>query len=258
MDNIALYEKFNWEALKAEDLREKATLIHSLIPVDVKTVLDVGCGNGAITNYLADYYSVTGLDRSEKALEFVKTNKILASADAIPSKDNVFDLVFSSELLEHLEEEVLQNAVKEIKRVSKSYILISVPNAENPGKLSIQCPECNYVFNRPNHLRSFTKGSLSALFSEYELITSKVSGKKVRYYNPGLLHLKLRFTPSKSWIPYFWIPESKRQTFCPSCENEFSYPYKSSLIASFLDLVNVIISPKKPYWMIVLFKKKEA
>jgi SAM-dependent methyltransferase len=258
MDNIALYEKFDWEALKAEDLHEKATLIHSLIPENVKTILDVGCGNGAITNFLADYYTVTGLDRSESALEYVNTNKILASADAIPIKDNVFDLVFSSELLEHLEDEVLVNTVKEIKRVSKSYILISVPNAENPDKLSIQCPECKYIFNRPNHLRSFSIASLTRLFPEYELITSEVSGKKVRYYNPGLLRLKVRFTPPKSWIPYFWIPEAKRQTFCPSCENEFTYPYKSNVFASFLDLVNVVVSPKKPYWLIVLFKIKEA
>ena len=45
MDNIALYEKFNWEALKAEDLHKKATLIRSLIPATVKSILDVGCGN---------------------------------------------------------------------------------------------------------------------------------------------------------------------------------------------------------------------
>ena len=256
MDNRNLYEKFDWEALKSEDLKEKADLIRKLIPESVKTILDVGCGNGAITNYLSDYYDITGLDRSASALSFVKTKKIQASADEIPLSDLTFDLVFSSELLEHLEEEVLRKTVKEISRIAKEYVLISVPNRENPDKLSIRCPSCEYVFNRPNHLRSFSIQRLKDLFPEYQIITSKVSGKSVRYYNPVLLNIKRKISPSTSWIPYSWIPSGKRKTFCPACEYEFDYPYKPNLFARSIDLLNVIISPKRPYWLIVLFKKK--
>ncbi len=256
MDNRNLYEKFDWEALKSEDLKEKADLIRKLIPGSVKTILDVGCGNGAITNYLSDFYDITGLDRSASALSFVNTKKIQASADEIPLPDFAFDLVFSSELLEHLEEDVLGKSVKEISRIAKEYVLISVPNHENPDKLSIRCPECKYVFNRPNHLRSFTLQKLQKLFPEYQIISSQVSGKNVRYYNPVLLNIKRKISPAASWIPYSWIPSGKRKTFCPACENEFEYPYKPNILARSIDLINVVVSPKRPYWLIVLLKKK--
>ncbi len=256
MDNRNLYEKFDWEALKSEDLREKADLIRGMIPESVKTILDVGCGNGAITNYLSDYYDITGLDRSDSALSFVKTNKIQASADEIPLSDLTYDLVFSSELLEHLEEEVLRKTVKELSRIAKEYVLISVPNQENPDKLSIRCPECNYIFNRPNHLRSLDVGRLESLFPEFERVCLRTSGIKVRYYQPFLLKMKLALSPSSSWIPYSWIAEGKRETFCPACEHQFIYPYQPNFFARSIDLLNVIISPKRPYWLIVLFKKK--
>lgn len=256
MDNRNLYEKFDWDALKSEDLKEKAELIRNLIPKSVKSILDVGCGNGAITNYLSDFYDITGLDRSETALSYVNTKKIQASSDNIPLPDSAYDLVLSSELLEHLEEDILRKSVTEISRLSKEYVLISVPNHENPDKLSIRCPECKYIFNRPNHLRSFTIQKIQNLFPDYQIITSTVTGMKVRYYQPNLLHLKRMITPSTSWVPYSWIPKGKRRTFCPSCEYEFEYPYKPNIIARSIDLVNVFISPKRPYWLIVLFKKK--
>ena len=256
MDNSKIYERYNWEALKVADLKEKAELTHDLIPSSIKSILDVGCGNGAITNYLAEYYDVTGLDRSENALKFVNGKKIQASADAIPLADHSFDLGFSSELLEHLEEDVLLKTVSELKRVSREYILISVPNDENPGKLSIKCPDCRHVFNSSNHLQSFTPDKFKLIFPEYELVAHTMTGKKVRYYNRFLLKLKLKFSPSTAWIPYFWISKEKRNAFCPACENEFNYSYKLNVIASMIDILNVIISPKKPYWLIVLLKKK--
>ena len=44
----------------------------------------------------------------------------------LPYKDNSFDLVICTEVLEHLEEPA--KALKEILRVSKKYLIISVPN----------------------------------------------------------------------------------------------------------------------------------
>jgi len=49
-----------------------------------------------------------------------------ASAYELPYKDNSFDLVICTEVLEHLEEPT--KAFKEMLRVSKKYLIISVPN----------------------------------------------------------------------------------------------------------------------------------
>ncbi len=256
MDNKIVYDKFDWEQLKAENLQKKITIIKDFIPEDVKTIIDIGCGNGIITNALSDIYDITGVDRSETALKFLKTKKILANAENIPVEDNSFDMVFSSEMLEHLEDNTLSLSISEMKRLSKKYILISVPNAENPKKNSIECPKCKHIYPRSYHLQSFNLNKISKLFSEYEVVKSVTAGKKVRYYHPLILSIKHRFSPSKSWIPYYWISDKQRQSICPKCENEFTFPYKFHLIATTCDLVNITLSKKKPYWLIILLKKK--
>ncbi len=256
MDNKNIYEEYDWFSLKESVLKEKTQKIMELIPQDVQTIVDVGCGNGVITNILGQNFKVTGVDRSKKALSFVKTAKIQASADNIPLPDNSFDLVFSSELLEHLEKKVFEGTVSEIKRLSKKYIFITVPNDENPDKLSIKCPKCSYIYNSPNHLRNIKLQDFYKLFSEYKIISSFVFGKKVRYYNPLLLNIKKRISPAHSWIPYYWMPKEKRKTTCPKCEYEFENPYRFNLFATAIDFVNVLVSPKKVYWLFVLMEKK--
>ncbi len=256
MDNKEVYEKFDWSSLKHEHLKDKIKKVHDSIPVDVNSIIDIGCGNGVITNVLDASYDVTAVDRSESALSFVKAKKVKAGADDIPLKDNGFDMVFSSELLEHLDNETFTKSIVEFKRLAKKYVFITVPNGENPDKLSIKCPECNYIFNSPNHLRSFKTKDFVNLFPEFELLQSFTFGKSVRYYNNSILKIKKKITPSNSWIPYYWIPREKRNKSCPSCEHQFSYDYKFNPISTSLDIFNAIISPKKPYWLFVLMKKK--
>ena len=256
MDNKNIYEKFDWASLKEEDLKDKILKVLEFIPEDVNTIVDVGCGNGAITNVISKQYEVTGVDRSKEALKHLQTKTVLASADNIPLSSAYCDLVFSSELLEHLDDDTFAKTIKELKRLTKKYIFITVPNDENPDKLSIRCPRCKFVYNRPNHLRSFKPKDFKILFPEYKILKTFAFGSKVRYYNPAILTVKKRITPASSWIPKYWIEKSKRKTFCPKCENEFIYPYRFNLIATGLDILNVILSPKKPYWLFVLMEKK--
>jgi len=256
MDNRAVYDKFDWSHINHDFLKGKIEKIIEWIPEDVQTIVDIGCGNGVITNVLGSHFNVTGVDRSESALESVETQKLSASADSIPLPDQSFDMVFSSELLEHLNDELLNGTIGEMKRLSKKYVFITVPNDENPDKLSIRCPECKYVYNSPNHLRRFKTSDFSSLFPEYKILKTLAFGSKVRYYNPAILKIKKSLTPASSWIPKYWIGETKRKTICPSCDNEFKYSYKFNPIATSLDIINVILSPKKPYWLFVLMEKK--
>jgi SAM-dependent methyltransferase len=256
MDNKLIYEQHDWEKLTHEHLKGKIEKVLSMIPRDVVSIVDVGCGNGAITNVLAEKYDVTGVDRSQKSLSFVNTKKLEASCDQIPLTDQSFDMVFSSELLEHLEDDVFYKTIAEFDRLSKKYLFITVPNDENPGKLSIKCPKCGYIYNRPNHLRSFRKEDFRNLVDHFEMVTSIVFGEPVRYYQPALLTLKRRISPSSSWVPYLWIGRNDRKTICPRCENIFTYHYRFHPFAFLCDVINVLVSPKKPYWLFVLLKRK--
>lgn len=257
MDNKIIYEQHNWEQLDTSRLAHKIRKVLENIPADVRSIIDIGCGNGVITNELGKKYQVLGVDRSRRALEFVNTPKLEASCDAIPV-EGPFDMVFSSELLEHLPDQVFYDTIKEFKRLARKYIFITVPNGENPEKLSIRCPSCGYIFNRPNHLRSFRVQDFEKLFPEYTIIRSFPFGKKVRYYHPLLLNLKRKMSPPTAWIPYYWIPCTDRQAICPRCEHQFFYPWRFHTLAFAVDVVNVLVSPKKPYWLFVLMEKKEA
>jgi len=256
MDNAKLYENFDWSQLNQKDLKLKIKKILYWIPNDVKTIIDVGCGNGAITNILNEHFELTAVDRSESSLKYVKSNKLVASAHKIPLPNTSFDMVFSSELLEHLDDNTFYGAINEFNRLSKKYIFITVPNGENPDKLSIKCPKCGCVFNRPNHLRSFNKKDFESLFPEFNIINSIEFGIKTRYYNPKLLKIKLNHTPSHSWVPYYWMSKKNRKAFCPKCENIFYYPFHFNVESFLIDVVNVLVSHRKPYWLFTLMERK--
>ena len=257
MDSKEYYEKFDWDYAKLDQkIKDKIDLIIIAIPSEVKSVVDVGCGDGTITNELNKKFKVTAIDRSFNALKYVTSNKTQASADLLPIKSKSTDLVFSSEMIEHLPETIFINAVAELKRISNKYIFLTFPNDENIEKQVTQCPKCKFNFNKSYHLRSINIEIIRKLFPEYKVVIQFEYGMKIRGYKKVLSSLKHKFTPPIAWIPSFWTPNQKRTTMCPSCEEEFEIPYKFNLPAYSLDMMNILVSKKRPYQLCVLLEKK--
>lgn len=110
------------------------TLVSVVKPLNVKSVLDVGCGEGFTLNRLKEEKIGThleGVDFLKTAIDLGKKtypNLTLIQADIykLPYKNKSFDLVLCTEVLEHLEDP--QKALLELKRVSSNYLLLSVPN----------------------------------------------------------------------------------------------------------------------------------
>jgi len=92
-------------------------------------ILDVGCGEGMYMSKL-DKNSVVGVDMDDSVLLVAKKYgaTVKASADKLPFKDNTFDSVYCSEVLEHIEEP--KGVCIELNRVCKigGRIIIAVPN----------------------------------------------------------------------------------------------------------------------------------
>jgi len=155
-----------------DEKRARATL--ELIPGDVSSILDVGCGSGLLTNRLASKYpKVVGLDTSPEALRHVKAESKLGSAENLPFPDTSFDLVITSEVLEHLPYHTYPLALSEIERVSAKYILIAVPHSEDLEKRFATCPECFCRFHKWRHVRSYTRETLNGLFNNFSPLVIK-------------------------------------------------------------------------------------
>ena len=253
LENKKYYEiKDNWESYHIDaGLQQKIDLIYSIIPESVVNILDVGCGNGLITNHLGKKYSICGLDRSQAALLFLAVPKVNASANHLPFKNDSFDLVFSSELLEHLDDSTLSASVEEVQRVARSYLIISVPNQEMLRKNSLKCPSCGLSFNVSYHLQTFSKARLMNLFSKFECLNIKEVGLKWRRYIPFLLTIRQKL--GNGW---FKIPPN-RKVMCPRCENTKFAPFKLNPIILFCDGINKLLTRRHPYWLVAFYKKRD-
>lgn len=96
--------------------------ISGLLDKNSKTVLDVGCSDLYFYSKLKKRgYLCTPIDIQPKNRGVIKQN-----IEKIRFKNKSFDIVLCLEVLEHTKNPV--KALKELKRVAKNQIIISVPN----------------------------------------------------------------------------------------------------------------------------------
>ncbi|HSX10022.1 MAG TPA: class I SAM-dependent methyltransferase [Candidatus Saccharimonadales bacterium] len=109
-------------------------LINEIKSLKPTSILDAGCGEGFTLSRLEQQNigkNLEGIDFLEKAIKIGKKlhpKLKLRQGDIykLPYRDNQFDLVICTEVLEHLEDP--EKALKELKRITKKYCVISVPN----------------------------------------------------------------------------------------------------------------------------------
>ncbi len=116
-------------------------LHHILGNISGNSLLDVGCGTGmalALIKAAKPWIEVQGLDNTNNASEIWQSrglNVEIGSAVNLPFKDNSYDTVLSSHVIEHLEDDL--KAVQEIIRVFNKRAIIIVPSGnvdeKNPG-----------------------------------------------------------------------------------------------------------------------------
>lgn len=169
--------------------RERIQKTIEFIPEDVKSILDIGCGDGRIINRLTDNYTCMGIDISKEALQHIKCQKKIGSINNIPLPDRSYNLIICCEVLEHLPFMVYEKAITELVRVSNKYILISVPNNESITDNMITCDYCGCKFHNCRHLRSFNPKNMSELIPDFSLVNLDVILQNQKSYHPIILNI---------------------------------------------------------------------
>ena len=179
--------------------------ILSKIPNSAETILDVGCGRAWIAEKLITKKNfICSLDISfinpDKALSLYPAENhsaVVADALQLPFKDNSFDCIISSEVIEHVEKP--DNFIAELFRCVKpgGSLIITTPYKE-VIKYYL-CIHCNKPTPINAHLHSFDEEKLKNLYTAPDL-------EKFEWHSFGnkvLLHLRthviLKYFPFWLW-----------------------------------------------------------
>lgn len=145
-------------------------------------VLDVGCASGHTLNEIEKIFpskfDLYGIDLSEIRIGEAKTNFnniefVVGSAQQIPYSDNYFDVVLSSQVIEHVPDD--KKMAQEIKRVLKKGGLFQVDTVikKTFGWYFYRSP-IGWALD-PTHLREYSSPEeLSKIFTEAKLNISKI------------------------------------------------------------------------------------
>jgi SAM-dependent methyltransferase len=110
--------------------------IFAVCDKDKCDVLEIGIGNGTVAAVLKKIgFRIKTLD-----IDPSLGPDIVGSVTDIPSPDNSFDAILAAEILEHLPFELFEKTLKEMRRVSKKYAVLSLPHMGVVFKINFKAP----------------------------------------------------------------------------------------------------------------------
>lgn len=151
-------------------------LVNSIKKLELNSILDVGSGEGFTLNKLSKEgigKVLVGVDFLDSAIEIGKKlhPKLTLKQGNIyelEHKNSSFDLVMATEVLEHLEHP--SKGLKELIRVSKKYLLLSVPNEPFfMGANLIRGKNLKRWGNDIEHIQHWTSGKFARFVSSHGL-----------------------------------------------------------------------------------------
>jgi ubiquinone/menaquinone biosynthesis C-methylase UbiE len=137
---------------------------------DSMRILDFGCGDGNSSKFIRKYFiysEINGIDVSEQSISEANQKKIentifqSFNGVKIPFEDNQFDVIFTSMVFHHIEHNLHENILNEIRRVLKPggrfYNFEHNPNNPLTRKVVNECPfDEDAVLLKPSYHKMIT------------------------------------------------------------------------------------------------------
>ncbi len=169
-------EPWDWE-------RRRALLLGEALPGE--RVLDLGCGAGRFVRALADAGAdPVGVELAEGALERARLNvpgaEFLRMDDEIPLEDSSVDLVWCSEVLEHVPDTAA--LLSETRRVLRTggRLLLTTPSHDLPRRVAIALLRWERHFDPlGQHVRFYSRRSLGRVLDTFafeDVVVEAVGG----------------------------------------------------------------------------------
>lgn len=174
-------------------------------------ILDFGSGSGELLNSISKLqgFECYGVDLSPERVKIAQENfpHIRFSTGSLTEsghKDNYFDIVISTQTIEHLMDDELNKAFTEMSRVlsSKGLAFYTTRYKEDLTKRLKVCPDCLCIFLHSQHLQSFSPESIAECLSKANMKPIINKRSRCRDHLNDMLPKKVRFL-SKILHPLF-------------------------------------------------------
>ena len=173
-EQTSIWKHFQTTGVSAFDgSQPRSDFIRSLVAGSNQRILIIGYGSGYLDARLrSDGHEVVSLDPVAAALSGV--SGLCAGIQSLPLRSGVCDVVIASEVLEHLDDDVLTAGLTEVHRVlgPSGRFIGSVPFGEDLAASTAVCPNCSKQFHRWGHVRSFDQDSLRSTISGFASVVS--------------------------------------------------------------------------------------
>jgi 2-polyprenyl-3-methyl-5-hydroxy-6-metoxy-1,4-benzoquinol methylase len=216
-------KKEHWAYYMMETSRAEKTINYILSDFQIKDtenskVLDIGCGYGSLIVVLKQFFQeVYGIEIESERVEWAQKRTpsaeiICGSATTLPWQDEYFELILSTDVLEHIPYKEQQMVASELMRVlkpgGKAYL-------ELPNRLQILDEHNRILFGtyfpdkiREKYVEFFSRNSYCQCWER----TGR--GWKSLFENQGFkVELEAHYPKGLKFLKYFLIPANRYKIY---------------------------------------------
>lgn len=173
--------------------------ISEVLKLEPDNLLIIGVGDGIVADILKrNIPEVKTLDIDKKL-----GPDIVSSVNDMSLGNDSFDVILCAEVLEHLPFDKFEKSLHEIKKISKKYVILSLPHFSPQFKISFKLPfikEVKISFKIP-----FPKKHKFTGEHYWEIGKKGYSSTKIRNIIKKYFNIKREFTPFENQYHHFYI-----------------------------------------------------